>query len=267
MPGLVELSKLSDVVRNDLVKKDLYDKLVAKVNNIDTRKFLLKTKYDTDKSELENKIPGTSSVVKKTDYNSKISQIEGKILNVTNLASKAALTAVENKIPNVSSLVKKTDYNFKITEIENKLSNHNHDKYIDTQQFNKLAADVFNTLLAPLNLVTKTDFDAKLSTLNIKTTSNKTKHLLVENKLKKIKAFYLSYIIGSSCFEEDGTQNYLVFQPLNKYFKLVTNTNTKSISSWQSKGLSDEKSINPIWTGGGWADLAHSVSISLLHLK
>ena len=61
----VDLSKLSDVVQNYVVKKDVYDKLVAKVNSIDTRGFILKTKYDTDKSELENKLPDTSSFVKK----------------------------------------------------------------------------------------------------------------------------------------------------------------------------------------------------------
>ena len=55
-------------------------------------------------------------------------------------------------------MVKKTDYNTKVTEIENKLNNHNHDKYIDTQEFNKLAA-VFNARLAQANLVTKTTFD------------------------------------------------------------------------------------------------------------
>ena len=61
--------------------------------------------------------------------------------------------------------LKKTDYNTKITEIKNKLNNNNHDKYIDTFEFNKLAADVFNAGLAPANLITKTDFDAKLLSL------------------------------------------------------------------------------------------------------
>ena len=55
VPVPADLSKLSDVVKND-VKKDVYDKLVTKVINIDTSKFVLKTKYDTDKSELEKKI-------------------------------------------------------------------------------------------------------------------------------------------------------------------------------------------------------------------
>ena len=60
VPVLVDLSKLRDVARNDVVKKDAYDKLVAKVNNIDTSRFVLKTKYHTDKSELENKVPNVT---------------------------------------------------------------------------------------------------------------------------------------------------------------------------------------------------------------
>ena len=75
-PVPVNLSKLSDVVENDVVKKTVYDKLVAKVNSIDTSGFVLKTKYETDKSEIENKIPNTSGFVKKLDYNAQITEIE-----------------------------------------------------------------------------------------------------------------------------------------------------------------------------------------------
>ena len=106
VPAPVDLSKLSDVVKHD-VKKTVYDKLVAKVNSTDTSGFVLKTKDDRDKSEIENKIPDTSGLVKKTDYNAKITEIEGKIPSISGLATNAALTAVENKIPNISSLVKK----------------------------------------------------------------------------------------------------------------------------------------------------------------
>ena len=237
-----DLSKLSNVVKNDVVNKDVYDKLVVKVNEIDTSDFVLKTKYDTGKSELENKIPDTRGLSKKTDYNTKITEIEGKTPNVTNLATKTALTTIENKIPSVSNLVKKTDYNTKVTEIENKLNNHNHDKYIDTSEFNKLAADVFNARLAQANLITKTDFDTKLSSLNRKIKQNKTKHLLVENEFKKLKTFDWDYFIGKNRFEEDGTQNYLVVQPLNKYFEVITNTDF--VSPWKSKRLHAE-SIKP----------------------
>ena len=66
--------------------------------------------------------------------------------------------------------LKKTDCNTRITDIENKLNNHDHDKYINTSEFNKLAADVFNARIAQANLITKTDFDAKLSSLNRKIT-------------------------------------------------------------------------------------------------
>ena len=81
-----------------------------------------------------------------------------------------------------------------------------------------------------------------MSSLNRKVTQNKSKHLLVENELKKLKTFDSSYFIGKSHFEEDGTQNYLVFQPMYRYFKMITNTDY--ISSWKSKGLSTE-SIKP----------------------
>ena len=135
------------------------------------------------------------------------------------------------------------DYNTKITEIENKFNNHNHDKYITTLEFNTLAADIFTARLAQANLVTKTDFEAKLSSLNRKITLNKSKHLLVENELKKLKTFISIYYRGKNHFEEDGTQNYLVFHPLNKYFKVIASTNY--VSSWKSKGLSDENIAAP----------------------
>ena len=60
----VGLSKLSDIVKIDVVKKAMYDKLAAKVNNIDTSGFVLKTKYQTDKTELEKKIPDVTNFVK-----------------------------------------------------------------------------------------------------------------------------------------------------------------------------------------------------------
>ena len=68
-------------------------------------------------------------------------------------------------------------------------------------------------------MITKTDFDPELSSLNKKITNDKTKHVLVENELNKSKSFDLGYFIGKRHFEEDGTQNYLVFQPVVKYFK------------------------------------------------
>ena len=70
------MTKLSNVVKNDVVKKADYNKLVTKVDNVDT-----------------------SGLIKKTDYNSKISETEDNIPDTSNLATKTALTTVENKIP------------------------------------------------------------------------------------------------------------------------------------------------------------------------
>ena len=91
--------------------------------------------------------------------------------------------------------LKITNYDTKIGKLENKISDHNHDKYITTAEFHTLAADVFNARLAQANLTTKIDFDAKLSSLNRKITANKTKHLLVENELKKLKTSDSGYFI------------------------------------------------------------------------
>ena len=92
----VDLCKLSDVVKYDVVKKPVYDELAAKVNNIGTSQFVLKTKHQTDKTERKFLLP-------------KLTKLESKIPDVSSLATKTALTAVENKIPDVSSLVKKNN--------------------------------------------------------------------------------------------------------------------------------------------------------------
>ena len=113
-PVPVDLGKMSDLVKNDVVKKTVCDKLVATVDNIDTSGFLLKSKYQTGKTELEKKIPDVRNLVKKT----KLTESENKIPDISNLATKTALTTVENKIPSVSNLAKKTDYNRKLLRLK-----------------------------------------------------------------------------------------------------------------------------------------------------
>ena len=113
MPVPVDLSKLSDVVKND-VKKTVYDKLMAKVNNIDTSDSVLKTKYQTDKTELERKIPNVTDFVKKV----KLTELENKIPDVSSLATKTALTAVEIKYRILLVLLKKQTITQKLMKLK-----------------------------------------------------------------------------------------------------------------------------------------------------
>ena len=134
--------------------------------------------------------------------------MEGIIPSITSLATNSVLTAVENNIPDVSSLVKKTD---------------DHDKYITTAEFNTMAASTFNAILAAqTDLIRKPKFDAKSKGISDRVTKNKTKHLLVENELKKLKTLDLSYFWGKNYFKgNDGAQqNALVFQTIQKHFNL-----------------------------------------------
>ena len=104
-----------------------------------------------------------------------LNEVKGEIPTITNLATITAFTAIENKILNVSNLVLKTDYHTQINKIEKKITDHDHDEYITTPEFNRLTAENFAARLAQANLVTKTDFDNKLINLKKKINSNKYK--------------------------------------------------------------------------------------------
>ena len=90
-------------------------------------------------------------------------------------------------------------------------------------------------------MITKTDFAAKLSSLNRKITKNKSKNLLVENELNKLKTFVSSYFRGKYDFDVDGTQNCHIFQPISKYLKVAYVNDVNYILSWKSRGLNDIK--------------------------
>ena len=137
--------------------------MLNKVNGIDTTNFVLKTKHEKDGSDFEDKINkidkkilDVSDLVKKSD----LTAVENKIPDVSSLATTSALTAVENKIPDVSSLAT----NLALTAVENKIPNVS-------------------------SLITKTD---NLKAISDRVTKNKTKDLLLDNELKKLKAFDLS---------------------------------------------------------------------------
>ena len=94
------------------------------------------------------------------------------------------ISEVESKIPDTSSLVTKTVVNTKLSKAEKK--NSDHAKQITTQEFNKLTAENFAARLKQANLVSKTEFDNKLTSFKKPITSNKTKHLEVQKKLNSL---------------------------------------------------------------------------------
>ena len=114
-----------------------------------------------------------------------------------------------------------------------KLTDHSHGKYITTTEFNKLATNAFNAKVVQANLVKKDDFDNKLSDLNRKIVSNKTKDISLAKEL--------SYFHGKNYFDEDGNQNYYIFQPISKYLKVAYVNDINYILSWKSRGLNDIK--------------------------
>ena len=167
-----DLAKLSNVVKNEVVKKAAYNTSKNKVDAIDTSKFVSRTKFTTDTNSLddkidkvEKKIPDISRLATKlsvtrliTEQEDYTDKVKKKIPDICGLASKAELTAVENKIPDISGLATTSA----LTAVENKIPD------------------------IP-SLITKTDFDTKLKSVSDRVTNNKSKDILLDNELKKLK--------------------------------------------------------------------------------
>ena len=201
-----DLTKLSNVVKNDVVKKTEYNTLKDKVDAIDTSGFVTRTRFTTDTNALddkidkiEKKIPGISRLATKSsvtrlitvqeDYTDKVKK---KNPDINGLASKTEVTAVENKIPDVSGLATASA----LTAVENKIP------------------DI-------TSLITKTDFDAKLKNISDRVTNNKSKDLLLDNELRKLKT-----LLGSSAkikfdeLQKENSFNRIFLLPLTKLFSL-----------------------------------------------
>ena len=122
--------------------------------------------------------------MEKSDHKVKISEIKSKIPTSSGLATSSALTAVKNKISDVNNLVKQTSIMQNLLKLKKKVTDHDHDKYITTSEFDILKAKSFAARLAQSNLVPKTDIDIELISLNKKIDTSKRKHLLVENVVR-----------------------------------------------------------------------------------
>ena len=159
------LEKLSNVVKNDVVKKTTYNTLKNKVDAIDTSVFVTRTNLNDKIDKVEKKIPNISGLATKSsvtilvkDLDDRIDEVKKKIPGISGLASKTELTDVENKISDISCLSTASA----LTAVENKIP------------------DI-------TSLITKTYFDAKLKNISDRVTNNKSKDILLDNEIKKLK--------------------------------------------------------------------------------
>ena len=153
----IDLAKLSNVVKNEVIKKTIYNTLKNKVDAIDTSGFVTRTKFTIDINALddkidkvEKKIPDISGLATKSsvtrliteqkDYTDEVKKeipyvsdlaskteltaVENKIPDVSDLAATSALTTVENKIPDITSLMAKTDFDTKLKNISDRVTNN-----------------------------------------------------------------------------------------------------------------------------------------------
>ena len=168
----VDLAKLSNVVKNDVVKKTTYNTLKNKVDAIDTLKFVSRTKFTTDTNAL----------------NDKIDKVEKKILDISGLATKSSVTGLiieqedytdknKKKSPDISGLASKTE----LTAVENKIPD------VSGLATTSALTAFENNIPDITTLITKTDFDAKLKSISDRVTDNKSKDILLDNELKKLK--------------------------------------------------------------------------------
>ena len=225
----IDVAKLSNVVKNDVVKKTEYNTLKNKVDTIDTSGFVTRTKFTTgtdaldDKiNKIEKKIPDISGLATKlsvtrliTEQEDYTDKVKKKIPDISGLASKTELTAVENKIPDVSGLATASA----LTAVENKIP------------------DI-------TSLITKTDFDAKLKNISDRVTNNKSKDLLLDNELKKLKTLVdptakikFDEVQKETSFNRGFfyylQQSYLVYDCKMGSFQFTAG----KISTWKSTGI------------------------------
>ena len=205
VPVPVDLSKLSDVVKNDIVKKHIYS--------------LIRT--------MDDKTHDITNLASNIYLNAKINEVAGEIPNITNTATTTALTAVENQIPNVSKSVKKTKHDTKISETENKTTTgRDHDKYITTQEFNKLTSTSLTSGLKKANITNNSDianvvkkpyFDSKLKDVTsngnqLNGLSKKGKTISTQGLTKKLINKF-NILSGAKYLSLGIFQNYLAFMP------------------------------------------------------
>ena len=123
VPVPVDLSKLSDVVKNDVARKDIFHTKIKNIENKIPNITTLATKATLNAkiNEIKGEIPNITNLATSSSLNAKINRFKDEIPSINNLANTSALAAVENKIASVSNFVQKTDYNTKSMGLNRKL--------------------------------------------------------------------------------------------------------------------------------------------------
>ena len=182
-----DFSKVSNPFKKEVVKKSEYDELIKKVNAIDTSKLVNKTNYSAKIKDIEDEIPDITNLATTAGLNAKINDFKYEISSISGLATTATLSAVKKKIPGVNTLGNKADYDAKISEMKKKK------KIFTTSHCNKSRNNIPHAKITEKkvmkhigNFVKKTGFNDKLKHVNRKITSDKTKHVGGEKKLKEL---------------------------------------------------------------------------------
>ena len=150
--------------------------------------------------------------------------------------------------------------NTKISEVENKIPDNS--EYITTQEFNKLTAENIAARLKQADLVSKTDFDNKLTSFNRQITSNKTKHLEVRKKLNSLTTNDYNFFLVRVYFtSDDGSQNTFSYQQSLDTLELKKDKGTDYVLNWKSKGVFNSK-LKPLYT-----DFLHNIKPSETELE
>ena len=255
----VDLAKLSNVVKSDVVKKTEHNSFKTKVGSIDTTNFVLKTKHDSEVGDLKLKIPDVSGLLQASTFNSKIIEIESKIkaaeskipdisglatkASVNNLASKTELKNVENKIPDSDAFVKKkTKYATDISKIKN--------DYVTNA-----------ALASQLNDLKSQPIADEVRKVDDKVTKNSSDILGFESRLKQKENSTTDLERQKNIFRGESyynRQTYLLFETRSDSFN-YTKSNGK-INNWLSVGIHDENGIDLV----GVANLSSDPSKSTL---
>ena len=243
-PVPVDLSKLIDVVKNDVVKKGVYnakikntEDKISDITNTATNAFL-----NAKINEVKCEISSITNLATNASLNDKINEVKGGIPNITNLATAAALTVVENKIPSVSNLVKKIDITQKLVKLKIKLLLTM--IMINIIQLKNLTSINFTARLKQAKLASKNDianFVKKTVTSNkneLNEPSKKVKAMSTKGLMKDLIS-KLILLNGAKYFSLGIFQNYLLYISAKKYIKYFSGTTR--IELWKSSGMSEEK--------------------------